>query len=271
MEQHAHSRDRNLGQWIDKDDRIYVAAYSSVASLHVVFQGYFRKLNGDIIQFSQSVAPTSDRAVSSATVTVGEGFLISLVAFLASGNANRGQCYVRARVQRSTGTPQVILANLIGGYVTDEYQPSFPYGKIESSLDGAGFVSFKEGTDPAAQTETDDTVPTGARWRVMFYGFEFTADANTGDRRVALLVGEALNAGIWLPSNATQTANQVWYYSWVAGAANYVNTDLKTAVSPLPVPCLLRAGSHLSTATVNLKAGDNIALVRIQVEEWIEA
>lgn len=46
------ARDRNQGVWIEHSDRLYVAAYSSVASLSVQFSGYFHKVNGEIVEYA---------------------------------------------------------------------------------------------------------------------------------------------------------------------------------------------------------------------------
>lgn len=268
--EHGFSRDRNQGIWIEHSDRLYVAAYSSVASLVVQFSGYFRKMNGEVIEYAVIVNPTSDRAVTEGNQFFGAGFLLSCVATLASGNASRGQCYVRAMVQRSTGTPMVKLHNVLGGYVTDDYSPSFPYGKIEGPLEGPGNLRSITGTDPAAGSEMSESVPTGARWRLHGVQVVMVADANVANRQVVLKIDDGTNllfsAGATVNQTASQS-NRMYFASY--GTEDTSNSS--ALLNFIPVTTLLLPGWRIRTITDNLQVGDNFGAPQLAVEEWIEA
>lgn len=264
------ARDRNQGIWIEPSDRLYVAAYSSVASLVVMVSGYFRKTDGDIVEYAATVNPTSDRAVTAVTQHFGAGFLLSCVASLASGNANRGQCYVRAQIQRSTGAPTIKLHNVIGGYVTDDYSPSFPYGYIEGPLDGQGMLRSVQGSDPAAGAEFSETVPTGARWRVSHIMVTLVTDGTAANRQVTLIIDDGTSgltrSQLGLAMGATLTSPAIF------GNWGFTTTGNSQAfVMPAILPITLPAAARIRTATLLLQAGDNFGPPQFLVEEWIEA
>lgn len=264
------ARDRNQGIWIEHNDRLYVAAYSSVASLVVTFSGYFRKMSGDIIEYAVTVNPTSDRAVTAGNQHFGAGFLLSCVATLASGSANRGQCYVRAQVQRSTGTPAVKLHNVVGGYLSDDYSPSFPYGKIEGPLEGSGALRSILGSDPAAGVEISETVPTGARWRLRAMRAVLTTDITIASRYPEIVVDDGTTVFFRSPSSALIIADRAIGVSVLSNANfNYaLSTDIDIQI---PADLQLLAGWRVRTSTFGIVAGDNWAAPQMLVEEWIEA
>jgi hypothetical protein len=270
MDNRPSARDRNQGIWIEPTDRLYCAAYSSVASLVVLFSGYFRTAKGEIGEYAVAVNPTSDRAVTEVDVHFGAGFLLSCVARLISGNASRGQCYTRARIQRSTGTPLLVLHSVLAGYLTDEYTPSFPYGVIEGPLSGPGMFRSIAGTNPAANAEISETVPTGARWKLHSMMATLVADANAANRSAQLVIDDGTNVVLRSAPALTQTATQTIIYNWTArGAAGSVAA--LTASELIPPDLYLPAGYRINTLTNNLQATDDWGAPRLYVEEWIEA
>lgn len=264
------ARDRNQGIWIEHNDRLYVAAYSSVASLVVMFSGYFRKMNGDIIEYAVTVSPTSDRAVTATTQHFGAGFLLSCVASLASGNANRGQCYVRTQIQRSAGTPAIKLHNVVGGYLSDDYSPSFPYGKIEGPLEGSGAIRGITGTDPAAGDLAGETVPTGARWRIRSIQGSLATSGVAGNRFVTcdLWTGSAWTSSVIATQAQVASTTRTYLFGLWQDRAYEATMAIYTA--PL-IDLILPAGGFFLLYAPASDIGDNWEAPRLQVEEWLEA
>lgn len=263
------ARDRNAGIWIEHSDRLYLAAYTPESGLSVRFSGYFRKMNGEIIEYAEIVNPTADRVATEKTVFFGAGFLLSCVANLTGSEANRGQCYVRAQVQRSTGTPAVKLHNVLGGYVTDDYSPSFPYGQIEGSLDGPGYLRLVTGTDPAAGAEISETVPTGSVRRLLSLVATLTCDATAATRQAILVFDDGTNIHTRMPQGMTLTASQSAIFCWHLGSAT---TSSAAAFSNCPLADRIRldAFSRFRTMVTNIQAGDNWGAPQFLVEEWIQ-
>lgn len=263
------AKDRNDGLWVEMSDRLFVAAYSSVASLVVRFSGYYRKANEEISEYAFDVEPTSDRAATTKDFFIGEGFLLSCMATLSSGNANRGQCYVRAHIQRNTGAAAVKLHRVISGYVTDDNSPSFPYGVPQGPLDGPGMLRSVTGTNPAAGAEITDAVPTGARWRLSTVSASFVADANVANRRVRAIIDDGTLEMFRYKAAADQTAGQTNQYTFAPlGSESAIANNV--AIIPIPPDCYMFAGWRFVTSTVNLQVGDNWGAPQYLVEEWIE-
>ena len=265
-----YARDRNTGLWIEHSDRLFVEVFSSVASLVVIFSGYFRRADGEVIEYAVQVNPTSDRASTSNLHFFGPGFLLSCTAHLQSGNANRGQCYVRARVQRSTGTPLVVLHQILGGYLTDDYSPSFPFGKVEGPLEGPGALISYALDDPAAGANFASSVPTGARWRVIAFRCALTADVNAANRNVLARFLEETNVAVISTSGTAITATQVVTLLFGFGYVEHTDTITLTQQRALPNLYLPEAAS-IELLVVGIQAGDQLSNINIYVEEWIEA
>jgi hypothetical protein len=79
---------------------------------------------------------------------------------------------------------------LLQGYVTDTSRLSFPGSPIRSSIEGPGVLRSITGTNPAANAEISETVPTNARWRVHAIRFTLVTDANVANREVALTLDD---------------------------------------------------------------------------------
>lgn len=266
----THHIKPDYGFYVQSDDRIACVVLSSVASLVVRFSGYYLSAKGEVNEYAIDVTPTSDRAATSQIQSIGEGFILSCRTSLVSGNANRGQCYVRAGIQRNTGTPVLPLARLLAGYLTDDYTPSFPFGKIEGPLEGPGNIRSITGTDPAAGAEVSETVPTGARWRVHVLNVQLVSDLTVATREVQIVMDDGTTIVHRQPSGIGQIASlTIPYFFSNAGAAQGASQNqVRSLVFP-PLPML--AGYRIRTVTTALQAGDNHAAPQLLIEEWIEA
>lgn len=266
----THHIKPDYGFYIQSDDRLACVVLSSVASLVVRFSGYYLSAKGEVNEYAIDVSPTSDRAATSQIQSIGEGFILSCRTSLVSGNANRGQCYVRAGIQRNTGTPVLPLARLLAGYLTDDYTPSFPFGKIEGPLEGPGIIRVITGTDPAAGAEISETVPTGARWRLFSVRTTFVTDATVANRLETLTLDDGTTIFFRSGTFTNHAASLTWAITWASGVVED-GTNALANTQAIPREVLLSAGYRINTSTINLQAGDNWGAPILHVEEWIEA
>lgn len=257
--------------YLSSDCAIRLSAYSAVSSLAVNFSGQYLASDGEPHYFERSVTPTNDRAESQVTIPIGECVLLSLVATLSSGNANRGQCYVRARVHRGSGTPLLYTHQLIGEYLTDDFFPAFPVNPIRGPLEGPGMIRSVTGTDQAANTEVTETVPTGARWLLHGMHVVLVTDANVANRTVRLVLDDGTTTLYQAATPTAVPAGNTFRYSFSPVGANVANGTGNEQVSMIPVACVLAAGYRIRTATTNLQVGDNYGAPQLWVEEWLEA
>lgn len=256
--------------WIRDGESLLFQAFSSVASLVLQFTGYALTPQGDPIIFDVRLTPTSDRLATEVVQQFGECFLLGVACSIVSGNANRGQCYVRVRAQRGSGSTVMPLMPLIQHYVNDNYSPVFPYSPQEDSLEGPGMLRSITGTDPAAGAEISETVPTGARWRLHSLVVTLVTDATVATRVPRLFLDSG--SGIYAKYNgpSTQAASlTVAYQTGNLGEA--VTGSGSAAHLPMPSDTRLAAGYTIDSATVNLQAGDNYGAPVMLVEEWLEA
>lgn len=256
--------------YLSSDCSLRLSAYNVVSSLSVGFAGQYIGSDGEIHYFDRQFAPTTDRAETQLTVQIGQCVLLSLVAYLVSGNANRGQCYVRARVHRGAGTPLLYTHQLLGEYLTDDFFPAFPVNPIRGSLEGPGMLRSITGTDPAAGVEVSETVPTGARWRFVSADVTLVSDATVANRTVRFVFDDGTTVYFKCAYATAQTATQTLEYVLAAGGSDY-GTRAAVQMTSASVGSYLLAGHRIRTVSNNLQAGDNYGAPQLNVEEWIEA
>lgn len=256
--------------YVSADDRLVFSAWNTVTSLVVQFAGYALNPQGETIYFQFQLNPTNDRVITSRTEFMGEVFILSLTAHISSGNANRGQCYVRVQVQRGTGTPAVPLARLIQGYLTDNFSPSFPYGKQEGPLEGQGMIRSIAGTNPAAGAEISEAVPTGARWRLLLARYTLVTSASVANRKPEIGIDDGTTVLAKFPPDGAFAANTTNTFT-VSSLANGSYTQSTDSTVFIPSNIIMAAGWHWATITTDLQAGDNYSAPQFSVEEWLEA
>lgn len=250
-------------------DNLALSAYASASGLTVRFQGEYQLANGTVQHFARDIVPTSDRAATTATMELPVSKLLSMTAILAGGTAKRGQAYVRARAQRATGSGATLVQNLLTGYVSNAYSPSWPTGTQDDPLTGPGYLYSETGTNPAAGAEMVITVPTGARWRIIALCIVLTTAAGGSDRLVHV---DFKNGSAIMLRSATPRVQP----PAVARNYNLGNlTQIPASVSlsnnlNIPDNFLLPAGTTITTSTSNMGGSDNYDAPTYLVEEWLE-
>lgn len=256
--------------YIRGGDALQFTVYNSVSSLVVQFRGFLLNADQRIVPFSVQINPTSDRAATSVTETIGEGVLLHLTAFITTGNANRGQAYCRVRILQGNPSTPMPTATILQGYVTDDYSPSFPGGKMEGPLEGPGYVYTTGTTDPAAGTGKTAQVPDGATWRLLSIHALFDSDSNAGNRSIYAVSDDGTNT-LWLSISPTViTADQLREVAWGVGFDRNINTTYGGEMLPLPAT-RIPAGGSVAVAVDTIKATDQLSQMAFVVEEWIQA
>ena len=256
--------------FVSGDDRLQMGVYASVAGLTVRCSGCFLSADGEMVQYALDVSPTSDRVVTTVQQVFGEGFLLSCVVSLVAGTAKRGQCYVRARIQRGGGATLIPLAALVAGYVTAGYSPSWPFGTRAEPLEGPGMIRDIIGTVPAAGGTFEEIVPVGARWRLLGMAATFTTSATVATRQVKFVVVGAAGY-VWnFPAPSTQAASLTYLYTAYAGGIEYaVRANMVGLAFPATQPLI--AGDAIRVEVTAMAGSDQWTAPELYVEEWIDA
>jgi len=258
-----------LGFYFTGEDWLRVTSWNSLASVRVVATGRFLTCAGDVVPLSRDGAANTDRTAATFSFRPGDGWLQDLSLIVTGAAPVRGQTFVRVDVVRGDSAGAAVLSTLIQGYVTATKRLAWPGSPIEDSLAGQGWMRSFTGTDPAANTEVSETVPTGARWRFLSAVLTLVTDATVANRSVRIFFDDGANvycrgcaAGVQ-PASATQVYN--------IGDTGF-NAVADAVTDPVPVPSGLRllAGHRIRSSTANIQAGDNYSAIQMLVEEWLE-
>ena len=251
------------------DDHLRVTSFNSAASVALVVEGRFLTLDGRIEAFQDRHVPNTDRTSATSAFPRGPGWLLDVQVRASSATPRRGQCFVLLEVVRGLSGAVIPLATLLQGYVTDTSRLAYPGAPLEAMTSGAGVLRSIAGTDPAANTEISETVPTNARWRVHAIQFTLVTDANAANREVALTIDDGTTVFARIPSGFTHVASTTIVYSAFHHAPR--NTAAQDTTKNFPLPRIdLQGGYRLATVTTARQATDNYGAPQILVEEWIE-
>jgi len=258
------------GFYFAGDDQLRVTSWNSLASVVVVLTGRFVHADdGRIEPFSETHTPATNRTAASSTFARAKGWLTDLSVLVTGATPQRGQTFVRVDVVRGQGAGAIPLSTLIQGYVTATQRLAYPGSPIIDSLTGPGTIRSITGTDPAANTEVTETVPTGARWRFLSLLVTLVTDANVATREVALAADDGTNTYCRIPATQSQAASLTrrWEFTQATPFAG-LNQD---ATIPAMFPALLLAAGHrLTTITTARQVTDNFGAPQYAVEEWLE-
>lgn len=242
--------------------------FNSVTDIQVQVTGRLLLPDGTVTNLSERFSPTNDRQSTVGFIRLQEGWLLDLQATALAASADRGDCWVDVTIFRGFEAVGLSVATLLAGYVGLFVSLSYPNSPVEPPVSGHGAIKRIVGTNPAAGAEIIETVPTGARWRILGFSASLITSATVDDRLVTLIAddgGNALVAGI---ATTVQTAGLTRFYFFSDYGAPLSESENSFAV---PFPNLtLPANFRLRTSTANIAAGDDWGAPLLLVEEWKE-
>lgn len=255
--------------YLTLNDRLYIRSRNSLASVVLRIAGRVLTPEGEIVPFSFSHTPATDRTASFESFQLAEGYLLSAVVFPTTAAPIRGQTFVEIGFVRGTGGAGDVVDVLAKDYVAEAEPLAFPGSPIRSSLEGPGALRSFTGTNPAAGVEVVETVRTNARWRLRSISFPLVTDANVASRRVHLQFDDGTTSFLDTSTVNAQAASLTRIYDCTPGPSTPASANLQIYLS-IPQDAMLLAGSRIVTSTTNLLAGDDFGAPELQVEEWLE-
>lgn len=258
-------------KYIHPDDRIYVAVWNSVTGLVVRVRGSVLLKNGSVAEFNKRITPTDDRVITETFIEIPSGYLKSVTVF-PEGTTKRGQTFVSISVTRDAEDSNNRNQLLIQNYLQSGNALGYPNAQIITSTEGRGYVRTIQGTDPAANNNPSETVPTGAKWKVLYFGARLVTDANVANRYIRPIYDDGtLNAFVGRTHDAHAASTTRDYDTNINAehqAAIHAGQNRVLGFIPdYPIP----AGFNIGFTAVNMQVGDNWAAPTLVVEEWIEA
>lgn len=255
--------------YIEENNFLQFGVWASAASLQVTFSWQMLRPDGQIVPGTAVVSPAADRTESTLTVKVGEGFLLHMAASLTSGTANIGQCLVRARIQQTDAANAAVMAQLLLAYLTDNFIPTWPGSTQQNPVDGRGNLRSITGTNPAVGAEVSETVPAGARWRLISVKAQLVTDATVANRVVRWEIDDGVTSYMRVAGAGSHTASTTGQHTLLSGAAPLSFTS-NMSVSTAPADTWLPAGHRITTTTGGIQAGDDWGAPQLYVEEYLE-
>jgi len=231
--------------------------------------GRFMTIDRQIRTFEMRVVPSAARVMTTVVESLGQGWLLNFTAWPTSGNPNYGEMWARVRVLRGRSGATSILGTLAYGYVTLQQGISFPGTTFRNPLEGPGRIRSITGTDPAAGVEISETVPTGARWRLIAFRALLVTDATVANRFPLLLIDDGVSTNFASDPPEAQVASGSWSWVFGGGVTRLAGVSAVRAWAMANNLTLL-AGSRIRTQTVGIVAGDNWGAPQLLVEEWLE-
>jgi hypothetical protein len=253
-----------------EDDNLRVVSLNAKAGVTIAIQG--RRLNpdGKAVPFTYVHTPNTDRTAKTTDFKFGAGAVLNLTVFVSGGAPMLGQTYVLLQLIRGLSGATIVIGTLLGGYVTATQALGFPGSPIQSSIEGGGYARQLTGTTPAAGAEVNETVPTGARWRLNYFQAFLTASAAPATRAPRLSFNTGSPALIHLPTTGTIPAAGSHYFGWAEGSAFDSDHSSNVSSGSLPSAAILVAGQVIATNTEGLQVGDQWSLVTYGVQEFLD-
>lgn len=253
------------------EDRLQLESWNSVSGVTLSIQGRVWEPKTGIRTFAQDIVPNTDRTIGTSLITFGIGYLLNCVVFASAGSPRVGQTFISLHVVRGSTGALTRLATLLQGYVTRSQELAFPGSPVVTSEEGGGVIRTITGSNPAANSEWSETVPTGARWHLQGVSARLVASAAAGNRSPALtVVSGGVNLGFFpIPSIQVPSESREWY--WWNGTPYDVQITGAHYIGGLPNDLIVLGGETITTATNNFQAGDDWQAPTLRVREWLEA
>jgi hypothetical protein len=203
---------------------------------------------------------------------LGEGFLLSASLGFTIAPIENANIYGTIALSRqpfpSGGFPLLLASGYFGSVKT----LSFPNPRMDRPTDGAGRVITIAGATPAAGAEISETVPSGARWRLLAFKATFASSGAAGNRTPSLQRDDGANVFDWSFANIIVAAGQTFPFVW---SNNPIPTLLagNTLINPFTISdsIMMPGGFRIRTNTNGILAGDQWSAITYLVQEWIDS
>ncbi len=254
---------------VSPDDALIIQVRNALAGVVLTLGGRLWTLDEKSHALSLAMTPTSDRALNTFTMPLGDGWLDAIAVNVSTGSPLRGQTLVGCSIARpapAAFAPKRVLAK---DYVTPMVAVTWPGGRTVSGLDGPGALYSIAPTVPGPGVDWTQTVPTGARWLVQGVHSHLLNSATVANRGPRLIIDDGTTIQMSAYSGFTSPAGVSADWDWAAGQGNSAAvSNLISAAMAFPVYML--AGWRIRVATSALQAGDQWSAIRLSVMEWLE-
>ncbi|MGA2329177.1 MAG: hypothetical protein ABSH05_23195 [Bryobacteraceae bacterium] len=254
--------------YVGSQDQLMFVVYNVIPDQTITIQVRMLMPSGELKQNRWDFPVTSDRALNCFMAPLAEGFLLTMSVY-AQGGSPPGSCYAFVFLMAASAGEAPIAQTLAYGYLTDAAGLVWPYPRWTLINEGPGNIRLIQGTNPAPQHNISETVPTGARWRLISVFCRLSTSATAGNRYVGLWVVDPAGTFVSIPAVAGQPPSLVWSYTWGSGLAAAFDSNWGHATAPLPDYLFLTSGQSFSAFCYPFQAADDFTAPLYLVEEWL--
>lgn len=258
------------GTYLRIDDNVRITTFNSATGVTVACRTRMVDLVGYVQVASDLQTPNTDRTAKASIFGSDEGWLLGGSVVVTAGAPLEGQCFVVVEIVRGLGASALALEQIAAGYVTAKQPLRFPSLSSIRSLDGGGALRSITGATPGAGVIISETVPTGARWELLTFQFQFVTAVAVANRRVSLTLDDGANGYASITANFTQTASLTEFYVWAQAFPSLIDANLLTILAPLPGNIRLGSGHRIRSTTSAIQGADQFSAVQYLVREWLE-
>lgn len=256
--------------YVGVNDKLVIQIFANSAGNPVNVNLLMLRPDNQIIPLAFSFNANAGRLEQRFVEQLMEGFILSASVTLGNPLTNQQSVYVALSLARQPFGDQNQFRQLCAGYANGFTGFGYPQAQPQRMTDGAGIVDNYLPGNPAVGTDLSFAVPVNSRFRLMSVILALSTSAVAGNRLVTLVIDDGANILVQIPSNNTQLASTVVTYMF-GDSIGYLPSFDAIVTAPIPSQQLLRAGWHIRTLTAGLLAGDQILVVNIGAQEWIEA
>lgn len=257
-------------RYLTGSETLRLTVYNAAAGVTVAVSGRRFDPDSGISEFAHRLTPSTNRTASTLDVAAGSGWLLGLAVRVTAGAPLDGQTYAVVEIGSGNGNTFQALDVLCADSITAAKRLGWPGSPLRGPLESPGTLRMISGTTPAAGADVFETVPTGARWELLYFKANLATSAVAANRQPSLTFDDGTNFYATFPAHTVLAASSNRNFYWSAGM------DVKSAASATghvqgigAMPFLL-AGHRISTGTISIDAGDQWSSVRYVVRERIE-
>lgn len=263
--------------YLTGEDALRLTLFNSAAGVTAALRGRFLPMKTApdeqdpvIGIFSHELTPTTARAASSRTETLGEGWLLDWSVVVSAGTPLIGQCYAMVEVVRGAKGAQFPVSWLGNSYITANKRLGGPDPGFMDFLDGGGALRSITGAVPGAGAEISETVPTGARWELLAGNFTFTTAVAVANRTPRLSLDDGALVYFQASSQGVQAASLAVGYTFGQGLPLQAIGGDSRSIMTLPNNIRMAAAHRWRTLTGLIQAADQYSAIQYLVREFIE-
>ncbi len=254
--------------YVGPEDHIVIDFWSSAAAVLCFVRLRLLLPNGQVVLSSFELLTDGTTLRQRIVQPLAEGFVLGCVVEAHNDGVCRGQIFATIGICKGIGAVTTPFTQLVGGYVTYRDLLSWPPGGPVDSLGGRGWPISTVSADPAAGAEISLTCPTNLRMRLMGMVFTLVTSAAVANRVVSVVIDDATNILLQVPSPSDQAASLTYTYSLGVGLPfQAVRNNIVTM--PLSEDAWLKGTYRVRTLTGGLQAGDDFSAARIYAEQFL--